>query len=290
MAGWRTSSRSRHKLSRRRQQLELMRRSFHHHHEIGPIESVETDIETDYNYFRAPPGILSPEKVSNALSAELPNESPSCIEFLTRLFYAIGSSDWLQQLADAVQLARQTPMTHFGPSSHSAVHLSRAFDELDATTGLAHILRRYYLVELLQHRMRRELERSREKYSPPKRKTTLKYDTSRIDLLRNGEDPELEAIDSSNQSIGFRTGRKPRADSSALTDLMTVLYPNLGTANTKEENEYARKRRKLRSRLACARNWYNFQEKFSAGILALIPCGGEFGISIHQYVDNGTFQ
>src|SRR5436190_22879891 len=43
------------------------------------------------------------------------------------------------------------------------------------------------------------------------------------------------------------------------------------------DREYHEKHTKLRNRLNSARNWYLLQQKFSPGILALVPCG-EFQI------------
>jgi hypothetical protein len=68
---------------------------------------------------------------------------------------------------------------------------------------------------------------------------------------------------------------------------MRTLYPELKAdaegITTAGGCEYSRKLTKLRNRLACARNWYQFEETFPGAILALIPCAtGDLSISIDQ--------
>jgi hypothetical protein len=200
---------------------------------------------------------------------------------LTRLFYAIASPDALEQLKYAINIARKNS---FRPSSRVENDLTttvRALDQLDSMTTLSHILRRYYLVRLTNHRAMFENERRNAKLAWRGPKRRLKYDTARIDLIIGGQEAAL-AI-----NPGSDTPQPTyRSKTQALTDLMEILYPGLKpiskVPHSTPDCEYSRKLAKLKNRLSCARNWYQFEEKFGSGILALIPCAGRYSVSIDQ--------
>lgn len=58
---------------------------------------------------------------------------------------------------------------------------------------------------------------------------------------------------------------------------MTEFYPHLKQPKKGQpaagDAEYHEKHKKLKNRLSYARNYYLLQQKFSSGILTLIPCG-----------------
>lgn len=85
------------------------------------------------------------------------------------------------------------------------------------------------------------------------------------------------------------------AATKAIDDIMKTLYPDVKTATSGEtdgranaDKNFAAKRKTLQNRLTKGRNWYRLQQRFSVGILALIPTGpidgGDRGVSNERYV------
>lgn len=235
--------------------------------------------------FSTPQGLLPPEEIAQCLAAKLDKKDLSSLGLLTKLFYAIASPDAVRQLAEAVQLARKSHSPTVGTELSPLLWIN-VLDTLEATTYLSHILRRYYLVKLLQYRLDREECRKRKGGRRPKSRKRLKYDIANIVSVQQSDIRfETAQIDRQNGSNPTRTSRAQRADTAALTDLMTILHPDLNpppSLSGRGNSEYFRRRQKLKSRLSCARNWHKIQQQFSVGILSLIPCGGEFDISIDQ--------
>jgi hypothetical protein len=72
-----------------------------------------------------------------------------------------------------------------------------------------------------------------------------------------------------------------RASSLALADLMAQAHPKLKplTRNRgRMDDEYQRRLKSLTNRISSGRNWHLIQQKFSPGILALVPTGGDYRI------------
>ncbi|KAL4865753.1 hypothetical protein BDV12DRAFT_145551 [Aspergillus spectabilis] len=212
---------------------------------------------------------------------------------LTRLFYAICSPDALCQLRHAVKLGREKSPVIPVHSTNDLATTVQVLDHLDSMTTLSHILRRYYLVRLLEHRTKLEYDHVTAKQAWRRPKRMLKYDCARVELIKSGSNSSSSSIcsTSSTSTPDSKSDPRPkyRSKSQALADLMQMLYPDLkpavvGEANnrTTQECVYSRRLTKLRNRLSCARNWYKFEQSFPGGILALIPCAGRFSVSIDQ--------
>ncbi|KAL4768690.1 hypothetical protein BDW60DRAFT_115568 [Aspergillus nidulans var. acristatus] len=234
-----------------------------------------------------PTHLPSPDTVLATFTHHLGRGKQSIALLLTRLFYAIGSPDALSQLRDAVKLSReQTPAIIPVSSTNDLATTVKALDHLDSMTTLSHILRRYYLVRLLEHRTRFEQDHvtAKQAWRPPKR--MLKYDCARVELIKNGGNCSSSSCSSSASKKNEEKREPPlkyRSKSQALADLMQMLYPDLKPAVAEGKDcMYSRKLTKLRNRLSCARNWYRFEQAFPGAILALIPCAGRFSVSIDQ--------
>jgi hypothetical protein len=159
-----------------------------------------------------------------------------------------------------------------------------ALDNLDATSTAARILRRYFLVKLLDFRRERE-DYHKATQQKPRSKRQFKYNLDKIELLK------LNRTSSNNTAqsprVQGRTVKARRADSQAIEDLLTIIHPEHVSCGGTRRHRSARHQKaaaKLKSRLSCARNWYHFSQRFSPGILALIPSGGDYHISTDQYV------
>ncbi|KAL2797319.1 hypothetical protein BJX66DRAFT_335220 [Aspergillus keveii] len=240
-----------------------------------------------------PSHLPSPDTVLSDLTSRLGDGKQPIALLLTRMFYAIGSPDALHQLRHAVKLSRDNAPVLPNPSSTNDLAATvQVLDHLDSMSTLSHILRRYYLVRLLEHRNRLEEDHVTAKLAWRRSKRLLKYDTARVEMLKSGAGRETSQRGSESESS---SRPKYRSKSQALVDLMRMLYPDLkplpgetreqqaGHVNKRtQECVYTRRLTKLRNRLSCARNWYKFQQTFPGGILALIPCAGRFSISIDQ--------
>ncbi|KAL9615859.1 MAG: hypothetical protein Q9160_009202, partial [Pyrenula sp. 1 TL-2023] len=71
-----------------------------------------------------------------------------------------------------------------------------------------------------------------------------------------------------------------RPSSMALTDLMVSAYPNLKSPLRQRDadTEYEKKFKALKKKLESGCNWLFLKQQFLAGILALVPAGGEYDI------------
>ena len=224
---------------------------------------------------------IQPAEVSKIVCSKLPSTDDSIKLLLVRLFYAIGSPDALLQLRDALAIARREKLVVLPKESTGILHTVQALDSLDSLSHHSHMLRRYYLVRLLDYRLAREAHCRGTRYAAKRQSRKLKYDVRRIEDLCAG----LERSRSENLPSDIQRSRM-RADSQALSDLMATLYPHLKVVkkrlNDKNSSEYQRQLGKLKTRLTCARNWLGLAKEFSIGILALIPSGGVFHVSVDQ--------
>lgn len=213
-------------------------------------------------------------------AAELPSSSADKIDLLARLFFAIASPGALLQLCDAFNLARKAQYPFSQDNSTHLGALMEALDSLDASSFAARILRRYYLVSLLELRLEREKYHKTASQKQQKRpKRLLKYDLKRLNLLKCTGTATISS-DSESNNNQKRGAKGKRADSQAIQDLVAIVHPEYNAS--KDSAIHQKTAAKLKQRLACARNWYQFSDTFSPGILALIPSGGEYHISIDQ--------
>ncbi|KAL4789178.1 hypothetical protein BDV19DRAFT_395295 [Aspergillus venezuelensis] len=177
-----------------------------------------------------PTHLPSPNNVLATFTHHVGPGKQSIALLLTRLFYAIGSPDALSQLRHAVRLSREQAMVIIPVSSTNDLATTvKALDHLDSMTTLSHVLRRYYLVRLLEYRIRLEQDHVTAKQACHRPKRMLKYDCARVELIKSGSD-------CSSSSTRKQTERKRepvpkyRSKSQALADLMQMLYPNLKPA------------------------------------------------------------
>jgi hypothetical protein len=211
----------------------------------------------------------SPDRVRLILIQRCDEKYHNKVVFLTRLFFAIASPQAFRQLSEACSIVRQNRESMISYSVNDDSGLMSALDLLDVGTTVRTILRRFYLVRLLDHRTRRE------DYYTGRRSSRIraqrKQDYRSIERLTRDPGAQLEKDES----------RPGRADAKAFEDLLAMFYPNLKKPDKKNpsvhDKEYDDKHLKLKNRLNCARNWHLLQQKFPPGILALVPCG-EFQI------------
>ncbi len=205
-----------------------------------------------------PKNLIQPTGLHQTLASRSRSEDPSSMEVLTRLFYAIGSPDAFYQLHHACKASRQVQELRTPQLTNSISEAMQALDQLDVTVIAPSILRRFYLATLVTHRHDRE--RHHQSQRPERR-------------IRSRNSPAEE--------------RFKRADTAALADMMAEAYPNLKPTRKRSaalHDEYQKKLSSLKIRLREGRNWYMMQQRFSSGILALVPTYGEYQIQNYKLV------
>jgi hypothetical protein len=93
--------------------------------------------------------ILEPEEVHRILTERSPEKYHNRMAFLTRLFFAIASPHAFRQFSEACSLVRQHDGSTISFSLDEDSSLMRALDVLEVETRIRAILRRFYLVRLL---------------------------------------------------------------------------------------------------------------------------------------------
>jgi len=210
--------------------------------------------------------VIQPETVYSIFARRSNKKYHDQLPLLTRLFFAIASPDAFDQLSEACTITRQKNGPKIPDTLNDVLQTMHTLDTLDAATSLTAILRRFQLARLLDHRIRRENHHKTQRPLRPIRHH--KYSQERLDIL-TGAVPEPDRQ--------IQQERWGRANTKALIDLMADFYPLLQRPEKSRpaptDAEYWEKHKKLKNRLSCARNWYLLQQKFSPGILALVPCG-----------------
>ncbi|OJD22264.1 hypothetical protein ACJ73_06394 [Blastomyces percursus] len=206
--------------------------------------------------------IFEPDEVYRVLVRLSETKYHQKVPFLVRLFFAVASPLAFKQLAEACEAARERHDMIAPISADDDAMLMKVLDALDSGVTIRAILRRFFLVQLLNCRLRRE------------------------DDHKNRRSIRVAALQSRG-GLTKDTGFSGRADSSAFRDLLTTFYPHLEVPDRRnpsaDDSEYLEKHTKLKNRLNAARNWYQLQQKFSPGILALVPCG-ELRIGTDKFV------
>jgi hypothetical protein len=207
--------------------------------------------------------ILEPDEICRILTERAePKYHEKEVPFLVLLFFAIASPPAFKQLAETCATARQPHDLEIPNSTNDNTTLMRALDALESGTTIRVILRRFFLVRLWDQRLQLQDYYNRRK-------------SARIAAQRSSRTP----VDDADVS--------GRADSIALRKLLTMFYPHLKEPSegdpAADKGEYGEKYRKLKNRLSSARNWHALQQRFSPGILALVPCG-EFQIGADKFV------
>jgi len=189
---------------------------------------------------------------------------------LTRLFFSIASPAAFADLRGACFVARNKGETRRPQSTNTVSQTIQALDKLDSASFADTIARRYHCVQLVTKR--NELEEYY-KNQEPRHKT-------RRSLKLQDSTATTEGVAKPHEGFG-------RASSLALADLMAEAYPELTPPRRHRAatgNQYERRYKSLKSRLGAGRNWHLMEERFSSGILPLVPVGDEYGIQNYEYV------
>jgi hypothetical protein len=217
------------------------------------------------------PGARSPNDIYTMILARLKRRDRDLALLLTRIFYAIGSPESFQQLKDACQLVRKrhAMSVHAADSSETQPPQSlgpkviRALDKLDIEASVESILRRGYLASLRGDRNSRQIQyriRDSSKRSRRSRPGNAKFRLQKA------------------------SGGAERASVRVIDDLLKDAYPELRLVAETDQN-YQKKAASLHQKLSQGRHWLALEEKFSPGILAVVPTGEIVGFGNSGYVN-----
>ncbi|MCJ1475014.1 hypothetical protein MMC13_003674 [Lambiella insularis] len=219
-----------------------------------------------------PPEIIQPDDLYRLLANRSEKKYDDMLPLLTRLFFAIASPDAFSQLSEACMTVRQEQASPSVTTLNEVLPPMQILDHLDAKSSVSSTLRRFHLTRLLDRRINlgNDYKNTRSRRTTKQRKHDSKQLNGLLDRgdIRNGDE------------------RSARIDTKALTDIMAESYPHLKQPRRDKsaftDAKYRDRLSKLQNRLSCARNWHALQQKCSPGILALVPCGGEFQIQIDR--------
>ncbi|EDN04282.1 predicted protein [Histoplasma mississippiense (nom. inval.)] len=147
--------------------------------------------------------IFEPDEVYRVLVRRSETKYHQKVPFLVRLFFAVASPLAFEQLAEACEAARErNDMIAPFSADDDAMLMKKVLDALDSGVTICAILRRFFLVQLLNCRLRREDDHKN------RRSVRVAAQQSRGGLIKD-------------------TGFSGRADSSAFRDLLMTFYPRL---------------------------------------------------------------
>ncbi len=212
-----------------------------------------------------PQDIIRPTEVYQKLISRCGNVDEGALWLLVRLFYGIASPDAFAQLRDACALVREKGEFTISQQTDTVVQTIKALDGLETAASTNAILRRYHLTRLVEHRNEKE---------------NLIAQPGRTSKRSKSKNTRIEDSSHADRQAGF-----PRISSMVLSSLMAEAYPELGQPSQLRNSsgtEYKKKYKSLKNMLGAGRNWDLMQQKFSPGILALIPTGGEYGIQNYE--------
>jgi hypothetical protein len=161
--------------------------------------------------------ILEPDDVHEILAQKSDEKDHHRLGFLTRLFFAIASPRAFRQLRKACTIVRHHHKSLMSYPGNDDSVLMRALNMLDVGTAVCTILRRFCLVRLLEHRIRRE------NYYRGRRST-------RVGVNRTQDHQRIDIVtEDLNNQLGQpnRRRRRGRANTNAFADLLVIFYPHL---------------------------------------------------------------
>ncbi|OQN95405.1 hypothetical protein B0A48_18591 [Cryoendolithus antarcticus] len=186
---------------------------------------------------------------------------------MARLFFAVASPEACSQFEAACKFVREQEIVPLPLDISSVSGSVQALRTLDQTDHVGSILCRYHLLTLVAYRNEREPYHQDRR--PNLRDRVFKYG-----YVKQG---------ARKQNEGVKT-----VSSLALDDLMLEACADLkgiASQRLRREPELKRQRDRLYNRLSDGRNWSLMADRFSRGILALVPTGGSFGLHNHEVQD-----
>lgn len=180
-----------------------------------------------------PPDFLKPAEI--AIRLRQTQIETKNVPTLIWYFFNIGSPQALLKLREAFIASRTRKSSPPQGLADTTGHIVRSLDTLDDQQFSIAILRRYYLVRLVQH-----------------------------------HDEMAAAYQTQKRTRNHAQGPSERYLTSVLHDLMNQAYPTLLS-----KSEYEKRWKSLQNRISSGRNWHKLVKEFGYGILALVPISKE---------------
>lgn len=155
-------------------------------------------------------------------------------------------------LNETLQTIRKETSLRLLPASTDIAATNKKLDQLDRLSSTCSVLQRVYLVRLLEHRNKLEAQ-----------------------LKEEGSNPRLPKSKGCN-----------KVASQVLEKMLEDMYPTEASVNLKDcsHPKYRHLKKRLQNNLTAARKWSFIHDRFSLGMLFLIPAGAEYGINNQEYV------
>ena len=192
----------------------------------------------------------SSDKITRELNAFLDEhkvENPAYRSTLLKCVGCFADFSPIYHLNETLQTIRKETNQRLLPASTDIATTNQKLDQLDRLSSTCSVLRRVYLVRLLEHR-----------------------DNLETQLKDEGSNPSLRKNKGCN-----------KVASRVLERMLEDMYPtkNFGIFKEDSYSKDSHLRKKLQNNLTAARKWSFIHEKFSLGMLFLIPAGTEYGIN-----------
>jgi len=166
---------------------------------------------------------------------------------LLKFIYCLDNGLPLRHLCDTLRTMRKEKTFHFAPASCDIAATSAKLDELDHTASTCCVLRRFYLVRLLEHR---------------------------------GNIMARLKCEMRKPNTAHSTKGTGKVATRVHEHLLKDMYPAMDGGKRRVQHKH------LHNKLTTARNWMFVRANLSLGMLFLIPAGNVYGVNHHEYVHN----
>jgi hypothetical protein len=195
----------------------------------------------------------------HSLTERIGQQTAERTSFFIHLLFAVAHPTSIRQLRDVLEAFKSRDDLQTLRPSDTIAGVVQRLDLLDVDTTRNALLRRFYLLRLfdLRDTLRTEIK---EKRAPRGRERRAKRNSSSIVAPGDSESGKVA--------------------SAVLSEMMKLAYPSIERPKTRgiDPGNYWQMHKSLQNRLFASHNWHLMRQKFTVGVIALVPTGGQFNI------------
>lgn len=198
-------------------------------------------------------------EIRNAIAKKLRTHDHELAEDMTNLYLATASSDSLCQLKDVLVATWGTSNWTMGQTSSTIADTLHMLEKLENVQQAACFIRRILLLRL--YKLRETFASRFKEYGKHQG--------------HNDDQPDMLIVG--------------KVESNILDCLMEDAYPGIdrrpqdADSIRKWRDKYGTEKKALQNRFQSAKKWNVLSERFSCGVIALVPSGGQFHIQNQKY-------
>ena len=198
-------------------------------------------------------------EIRNAIAKKLRTHDHELAEDMTNLYLATASSDSLCQLKDVLVATWGTSNLTMGQTSSTIADTLHMLEKLENVQQAACFIRRILLLRL--YKLRETFASRFKEYGKHQG--------------HNDDQPDMLMVG--------------KVESNILDCLMEDAYPGIdrrpqdADSIRKWREKYGTEKKALQNRFQSAKKWNVLSERFSCGVIALVPSGGQFHIQNQKY-------